>query len=357
MKRFHYALITAAFAALLLSACGSADTDTAGSSGDNFLVVLNYGKYLDSSAIKMFEQETGIKIKLEEYESPEEMYTKFSAGSISYDVVRTSDYMVERLIHEGKVAPIDFSSFSYYKNLDPAILAAAEVFDPQNQYSMPYFYGTLGILYNTTMVSEEETESWNILWDDRYRDTIIMQNSVRDSFVPALRLLGRDINTEDETDLRDALSLLVEQKPLIYAYYVDETADEMIAGNAALALVYSGEAATAMESNADLSYTVPKEGSNLWIDSWFIPKSCTNQTNALKFLNFLCKDDIAEKNFEYVQYASPITSVVENQDADVKNNEAINPSSDTIKRCEIYKALSDDDSAKYTKLWQELLSY
>lgn len=213
MKRFHYALITAAFAALLLSACGSADTDTAGSSGDNSLVVLNYGKYLDASAIKMFEQETGIKIKLEEYESPEEMYTKFSAGSISYDVVCTSDYMVERLIQEGKVAPIDFSSFSYYKNLDPAILAAAEVFDPQNQYSMPYFYGTLGILYNTTMVSEEETESWNILWDDRYRDTIIMQNSVRDSFVPALRLLGRDINTEDETDLRDALSLLVEQPP------------------------------------------------------------------------------------------------------------------------------------------------
>ena len=125
MKQFHYALITAAFAALLLSACGSADTDTAGSSGDNSLVVLNYGKYLDASAIKMFEQETGIKIKPEEYESPEEMYTKFSAGSISYDVVCTSDYMVERLIHEGKVAPIDFSSFSYYKNLDPAILAAA----------------------------------------------------------------------------------------------------------------------------------------------------------------------------------------------------------------------------------------
>ena len=303
MKQFHYALITAALAALLLSACGSADTDTAGSSGDNSLVVLNYGKYLDASAIKMFEQETGIKIKPEEYESPEEMYTKFSAGSISYDVVCTSDYMVERLIHEGKVAPIDFSSFSYYKNLDPAILAAAEVFDPQNQYSMPYFYGTLGILYNTTMVSEEETESWNILWDDRYRDTIIMQNSVRDSFVPALRLLGRDINTEDETDLRDALSLLVEQKPLVYAYYVDETADEMIAGNAALALVYSGEAATAMESNADLSYTVPKEGSNLWIDSWFIPADSTHKENAEKFLDFLFREDVAMLSFDYVCYA------------------------------------------------------
>lgn len=356
MKQFHYALITAAFAALLLSACGSADTDTAGSSGDNSLVVLNYGKYLDASAIKMFEQETGIKIKLEEYESPEEMYTKFSAGSISYDVVRTSDYMVERLIHEGKVAPIDFSSFSYYKNLDPAILAAAEVFDPQNQYSMPYFYGTLGILYNTTMVSEEETESWNILWDDRYRDTIIMQNSVRDSFVPALRLLGRDINTEDETDLRDALSLLVDQKPLVYAYYVDETADEMIAGNAALALVYSGEAATAMESNADLSYTVPKEGSNLWIDSWFIPKSCKNQENAEKFLDFLCREDVAMKNFDYVCYATPNLAVIDALDDETLSDTTIFPPQETLDNCTVYKQFDESTTSLYSYLWKKLKS-
>lgn len=356
MKRFHYALITAAFAALLLSACGSADTDTAGSSGDNSLVVLNYGKYLDASAIKMFEQETGIKIKLEEYESPEEMYTKFSAGSISYDVVCTSDYMVERLIHEGKVAPIDFSSFSYYKNLNPAILAAAEVFDPQNQYSMPYFYGTLGILYNTTMVSEKETESWNILWDDRYRDTIIMQNSVRDSFVPALRLLGRDINTEDETDLRDALSLLVEQKPLVYAYYVDETADEMIAGNAALALVYSGEAATAMESNADLSYTVPKEGSNLWIDSWFIPKSCKNQENAEKFLDFLCREDVAMKNFDYVCYATPNLAVIDALDDETLSDTTIFPPQETLDNCTVYKQFDESTTSLYSYLWKKLKS-
>ena len=356
MKRFHYALITAAFAALLLSACGSADTDTAGSSGDNSLVVLNYGKYLDASAIKMFEQETGIKIKLEEYESPEEMYTKFSAGSISYDVVCTSDYMVERLIHEGKVAPIDFSSFSYYKNLDPAILAAAEVFDPQNQYSMPYFYGTLGILYNTTMVSEEETESWNILWDDRYRDTIIMQNSVRDSFVPALRLLGRDINTEDETDLRDALSLLVEQKPLVYAYYVDETADEMIAGNAALALVYSGEAATAMESNAELSYPVPKEGSNLWIDSWFIPADSTHKENAEKFLDFLCREDVAMLNFDCVCYATPNQAVVDALDEDTRNATTIFPPDDVFANCTVYKQLGSDITKLYSYLWKTLKS-
>lgn len=124
------------------------------------------------------------------------------------------------------------------------------------------------------MVTDDEVSSWNILWDEHYKDSIIMQNSVRDSFVPALRLLNYDINTENETELNNAVDLLIKQKPLVYAYYVDETSDEMAAGNAAMALVYSGEAATAMELNDDLSYTVPKEGSNLWIDSWFIPKSC-----------------------------------------------------------------------------------
>ena len=304
MKQFHYALITAAFAALLLSACGSADTDTAGSSGDNSLVVLNYGKYLDASAIKMFEQETGIKIKPEEYESPEEMYTKFSAGSISYDVVCTSDYMVERLIHEGKVAPIDFSSFSYYKNLDPAILAAAEVFDPQNQYSMPYFYGTLGILYNTTMVSEEETESWNILWDDRYRDTIIMQNSVRDSLCPgAPSSEPRHQHGGFERPICvDALSLRWSRNPSS-TLIMWMRPQMMIAGNAALALVYLARGSHRHGvQRRTRSYTVPKEGSNL-IDSWFIPADSTHKENAEKFLDFLCREDVAMLNFDYVCYA------------------------------------------------------
>ena len=215
------------------------------------------------------------------------------------------------------------------------------------------------LLYNKTTIDAKTVSSWDCLWDPTYEDEIIMENSVRDTFAPALISKGYSLNDTDENHLREALDILKKQKDdkIVYAYYVDETADAMIGEEASIALCYSGEAALAMAENDNLDYSVPTEGSNLWIDSWFIPKSCTNQTNALKFLNFLCKDDIAEKNFEYVQYASPITSVVENQDADVKNNEAVNPSSDTIKRCEIYKALSDDDSAKYTKLWQELLSY
>ena len=243
---------------LFMAGCGNKDT-----TDDNSLVVLNYGKYMDSSVLKLFEQETGIHVKLEEYESPEEMYTKYKAGSIGYDLICTSDYMVERLISEGEANKIDFDHFSYYQNIDPSIIDAARIFDPDASYSMPYFYGTLGILYNTTMVTDDEVSSWNILWDEKYKDSIIMQNSVRDSFVPALRLLNYDINTENETELNNAVDLLIRQKPLVYAYYVDETADEMAAGNAAMALVYSGEAATALELNDDLSYTVPKEGSNL----------------------------------------------------------------------------------------------
>ena len=231
----------------VLSSCGkdSGSSETA-KKDDNTLVILNYGKYIDESVLDQFEKETGIKVKLEEYESPEEMYTKFSAGSINYDLVCTSDYMVERLINEDQVLEINFDDFEYYKNLDSSIIEASQIFDPENKYSMPYFYGTLGILYNTTMVSDEEVSTWNVLWDEAYKDSIIMQNSVRDSFTPALRLLGYDINTTDENQLNDALDLLIRQKPLVYAYYVDETGDEMAMGNAAMALVYSGEAAYAM---------------------------------------------------------------------------------------------------------------
>ena len=299
----------------VLSSCGKGTSSTETTKkDDNTLVILNYGKYIDESVLDQFEKETGIKVKLEEYESPEEMYTKFSAGSINYDLVCTSDYMVERLINEDQVLEINFDDFEYYKNLDSSIIEASQIFDPENKYSMPYFYGTLGILYNTTMVSDEEVSTWNVLWDEAYKDSIIMQNSVRDSFTPALRLLGYDINTTDENQLNDALDLLIRQKPLVYAYYVDETGDEMAMGNAAMALVYSGEAAYAMELNDDLSYSVPEEGSNLWIDSWFMPNPAITPNMQKNFWIFLCREDIGMLNFDYVYYATPNLAVKENLD-------------------------------------------
>lgn len=355
MRKLFLTTICFLASCTLLVACQN-ETQNAESSASNSLVVLNYGKYIDDSVIRMFEEETGIDVKLEEYENPEEMYTKFSAGSISYDVVCTSDYMVERLISEGKVAEIDFSTFSNYENLDPEIIESAKIFDPECKYSMPYFYGTLGILYNTTMISEEEVQTWNVLWDENYKDSIIMQNSVRDSFVPPLRLLGYDINTEDPAQLEEALELLIEQKPIVYAYYVDETADEMVGENATMALVYSGEAAMAIESNDDLAYCVPQEGSNLWIDSWFIPASSENKENAQKFLDFLCREDVAMINFDYVYYATPNLKVLEQLDEETLNDQTIFPPEEVFANCDVYKQFSKDTTELYSYLWKKLKS-
>jgi len=339
----------------VLSSCGTA-SGAEKTNSKNTLTVLNYGKYIDESILKQFETETGIDIKYEEYESPEEMYTKYKAGAIDYDVICTSEYIIQKLISEGEVLEQDYSSLSNYNNLDKDILTLAQSYDPNNTYTVPYFYGTVGIVYDTTKVSEETVSSWECLWNKDYKNEIIMMNSVRDAFIPALKLSGYGINETSESNLREALHLLDKQFPIVYAYFVDEIGDEMISGNAQMALIYSGEAAYAMDFNEDLAYTIPKEGSNLWIDSWFIPKTCQNEEAAKLFIDYLCDHDVAMTNFEYVYYASPITSVVEALDEDVRNNEAVIPSKESLNKCEVFTSMDDEKTALLNHLWQELKS-
>ena len=253
----------------------------------NTLTVLNYGKYIESDVLDMFEEETGIKVEYEEYITPENMYTKYKAGAIDYDLICTSDYMIEKLIKEGEVLEIDYNNIPLVENLDHAYFDFSKSFDPQNKYTLPYFFGTVGILYNKEMVDESKVNSWYILWDKEYAGKIIMADSVRDSFMVAEKRLGYSLNVTDDEELREAQQLLIEQKPLVYSYLVDEAQDEMIAENAAMAVVYSGEAGLALEYNDKLAFSVPKEGSNMWIDSWFMPKSAKHIENAEKFLNFL----------------------------------------------------------------------
>lgn len=348
--------LLAAFVISCLSACSQDGEAATQESTGKTLTVLNYGKYIDEGALKQFEEETGIDVKYEEYESPEEMYTKYKAGAIDYDVICTSEYIIQKLISEGEVLEQDYASLSNYGNLDPDILELAQSYDPKNTYTVPYFYGTLGICYDTTKVSEEEVSTWNCLWDKSHKNEIIMMNSVRDSFTPALKLLGQSLNSTDDAILQDALDLLDKQFPIVYAYFVDEIGDEMISGNAHMALVYSGEAAYAMDFNEDLAYSVPKEGSNLWVDSWFIPKTCKNEEAALKFMDFLCREDIGMVNFEYVYYASPLTPVVEALDEETRSNEAIIPSKDSLMNCEVFTAISDEKTAYLNHLWQVLKS-
>lgn len=350
MKKKLIFILCSITAAALFSGCGSKKSE-------NTLTILNYGKYIEPEVIEMFEEETGIKVDYEEYITPENMYTKYKAGAIDYDLICTSDYMVEKLINEGQVLEMNYDNIPLAQNLDKTYFDFSKSFDPENKYSLPYFFGTVGILYNKEMVDESEVDSWDILWDKDYDGQIIMPDSVRDAFMVALKRLGYSLNTADETELREAQQLLLDQKSMIYSYLVDEAQDEMIAENAAMAVVYSGEAGFAMEFNENLAFSVPKEGSNMWIDSWFIPKTCTNQENAEKFLNFLCREDIAMMNFDYVYYATPNTKVVEQLDTELQENTTIFPPKEILDNCEVLKSLDDDTTTLYSELWLELKAY
>lgn len=350
MKKKLIFILCSITAAALFSGCGSKKSE-------NTLTILNYGKYIEPEVIEMFEEETGIKVDYEEYITPENMYTKYKAGAIDYDLICTSDYMVEKLINEGQVLEMNYDNIPLAQNLDKTYFDFSKSFDPENKYSLPYFFGTVGILYNKEMVDESKVDSWDILWDKDYDGQIIMPDSVRDAFMVALKRLGYSLNTADETELREAQQLLLDQKSMIYSYLVDEAQDEMIAENAAMAVVYSGEAGFAMEFNENLAFSVPKEGSNMWIDSWFIPKTCTNQENAEKFLNFLCREDIAMLNFDYVYYATPNTKVVEQLDTELQENTTIFPPKEILDNCEVLKSLDDDTTTLYSELWLELKAY
>lgn len=350
MKKWKNALLPAACALLVLSGCGKENDP-------HTVTVLNYGKYFEPGLLDQFEEETGIKVKYEEYESPEEMYAKYKAGSIHYDVACTSDYIIQKLIQEGETLEIDFNNIPEFSNIDGKYLEYCKNFDPDGKYTIPYFFGTVGILYNTTMVGPDETDTWNVLWDKKYAGQIIMENSVRDTYMVAEKLLGASCNTTDHDILDRSLDLLLAQKPLVYSYLSDETADWMAAGNAALAEVYSGEAAYAQSLNDDLAFSVPKEGSNMWVDAWFIPKTCQNKQNAELFLNYLCRADVAMENFDYVYYATPNKAVFEQLDEEMQQDETIFPDNETLDNCEFFEPLDEITTNYYTELWEALKAY
>ena len=244
----------------------------------------------------------------------------------------------------------------YYENLDPTYLEFCRAFDAENEYAVPYFWGTVGILYNTEMV-EEEVDSWDILWDEKYGNQIIMENSMRDAFEVPLKWKGKSLNTTDEEELREAQALLMEQKKMVMAYMVDESRDAMIAGDAALAVIYSGDATAAMEANENLDYVVPEEGSNIWFDCWMIPDSCKHQENAQKFIDFMNREDIARINFDYVYYGTPNKALYESLDEETKEDYTIFPAESTLEKCEVYKYLGSEIESFYNQLWKELKAY
>ena len=320
------------------------------------LVVYNWGEYIDPEVLTMFEEETGIDIVYEEFETNEILYPKISSGAIAYDVICPSDYMIQRMIENDLLSEINFDNIPNLKNIGKQYLEQSRQFDPENKYSVPYCWGTVGILYNKMMV-DEPVDSWSILWDPKYKDNILMQDSVRDAFGVALKYLGYSLNSIDLDELTEAKNLLIEQKPLVQAYVIDQVRDKMIGNEAALGVIYSGEAIYTQKENPNLEYVIPKEGSNIWIDSWVIPKNAEHKENAEKFINFLCRPDIALMNFEYITYSTPNEAARELiEDESIRNSEIAFPDLSKYDNLETFQYLGTEADQVYGDLWNKVKS-
>ncbi len=350
--------ITAALTAGLLSGCGSNTTQPEDNKEDaGEVVVYNWGDYLDPETLDMFEEETGIKVVYEEYETNEIMYPKVESGAVAYDVLCPSDYMVEKLLQNDLLQELDKDNIPNLKNIGDEYLQWSAQFDPGNKYVVPYCFGTVGIIYNKTMV-EEPVDSWSILWDEKYSGNIYMQNSVRDALMVGLKSLGYSMNTTDEGQLEEAAQLLIKQKPLVQGYFVDEIRDKMIGNEGAMGVIYSGDVHYAMRENPDLAYTIPKEGTNVWIDGWVIPKNAENKENAEAFINFMCRPDIAHINFEYLTYSTPNTAARELiEDEEIRDSDILYPDMNALMdTCETFKYLGEDAEELYSDKWLEVKS-
>ncbi len=352
MKK-HLSMLCMSTAVLLsLAGCG---TGSSGANGE--VIVYNWGEYMDPDVLDMFEEETGIKVVYDEFETNEIMYPKIEAGASEYDVICPSDYMIQKMIENDLLAELNFDNMPNAKaNIGEQYWEQARQFDPENKYSVPYCWGTVGILYNKTMV-DEPVDSWSILWNEKYKDNILMQDSVRDAFMVALKLNGYSMNSTDAAELDAAKNSLIEQKPLVQAYVIDQVRDKMIGGEAAIGVIYSGEAIFTQRENPDLEYVIPKEGTNIWIDSWVVTKNSQNKENAEKFIDFMCRPDIALKNFEYITYSTPNDATRELiEDEEIKNSPIAFPDLSQYSNLETFQYLGDDGDALYNNLWKEVKS-
>ena len=346
-------LLLSLLTAVILTGCSSSDRGVNGQ-----VIVYNWGEYIDPETLRMFEEETGIRVIYDEFETNESMYPKVESGAVAYDIACPSDYMISRMIENGMLAEIDYDKMPNAKdNIGAQYYEQARGFDPDNNYTIPYCWGTVGILYPQTMVEEPITR-WEQLWDEKYADNILMQDSVRDAFMVAEKLNGFSMNTLDPSELEIAKNALMGQKPLVQAYVVDQVRDKMIGGEAAIGVIYSGEAIYTQQENPDLVYVIPEEGTNVWIDCWVILKNAPNKENAEKFIDFMCRPDIALMNFEYITYSTPNVAARELiEDESVKNSKIAFPDLSQYDNLETYVYLGEDGDSFYNELWKEVKSY
>ena len=352
MKGFRFVALLLALTLCMggMSALAEADQPYAGTT----ITVYNWYDYIDPTVIDMFTEKTGINVQYVNFTTNEEMYTKLEAGAGSYDVLFPSDYIIERMIANDELAPLDLSAMPNVAGLIDWLKTPD--YDPEGAYSVPYMWGTVGILYNEEYVDEPIT-SWKSLFDPRYQDDVFMLKSVRDTIGVTLKMLGYSVNENSEKALNEVRDVLIKQKQdgIVQGYMVDEVKEKMISGEAAMAVMWSGDAMYAIMGNDSLKYVVPEEGSNVWVDGMCIPKNAQNPDAAHKFIDFLCRPDIAYRNFECIYYASPITAVQDMMSEEDLANPALNPSEEALSKCEFFHDITENLDY-YNRIWIDILA-
>lgn len=366
MKRLAV-LVIAAAAVLSLSIPASAEVEVADESyytrfqgQGKTLNVHNWGEYIADGSddsldvVREFEELTGIQVNYTTFSTNEEVYARLRNGGANYDLLIPSDYMIARMIRENMLEKLDFSNIPNFKNINQSFLKP--VFDSTGEYSVPYTWGTVGIIYNKEMVDEEDLGSWDLLWNQKYMGQILMFANPRDDFGIALKRLGFPMNPENTEQLALATDELKKQKLLVQAYVMDEVFDKMIGGEAAIAPYYAGDAITMMADNPDLGFFVPDEGTNRFVDAMVIPKGAKNKECAEMFINFLLEAEVGASNIEYIGYSSPNDAAMEILPSEITENSVAYPPENVIAKTEFWKDLSPELNLAVDAAWTELLS-
>ncbi len=351
MKKISKLMLLALSITLTLAAFSGC---TAGEATNGEVIVYCYGDYFDPELMDSFQEETGIRVTVDYYDTAEEMYTVIDNNATSYDCICTSDYMIEKMIATDKLAELNMDNIPEIANIAPVYMEKSEFFDPGNKYSVPYMLGTEGIFYNKTMVDGKEINSWADLWNEEFADQIVMPDSVREAFMIALLKNNYSLNSDKEEEIKIASEDLIKQKGLVYKYSNDSSRDLIADGSAAIGVAWNGEYIYIKDLNPDVEFVIPKEGTEFFIDSWIIPKDAANKENAEKWINYLCKAEVAAQNFDYLGYTTPNEAAKALIDEEYISNEAIFPTDETISKCESLRMLDDKTTDLYSKYWKQV---
>ena len=317
----------------------------------NTINVLNYGENIAEGLIEEFEEKYDAKVNYKTFDEMETMYIEATSGKVKWDAILVSDNMADRMIQEGELQKINKDNIPNLKEMSEGDLG--KPYDPNNDYTVPYMNGTIGIVYNKDLV-DEPVDSWDVMWDEKYKNQIFLLDSQRDTIGMALKRLGYSINSTNPKELEEAKNSLIEQMPLVLKYGADDVMDIMRQGEAAVAMIWSGEGLTLADENENLEYVVPKEGADFWLDSWAIPTDATNKDIAEQFINFLSEKENALRIAEEIGYTTPHKGAMEEQAEEVRNNPAAYMPQEVMDRCEVYKHLNEDELKLYDDAWTEI---